>query len=386
MKKNILLYPHGGSGNHGCEAIVRSSAKILDENLILFSSAIDQDIKYDLNKFCDLKTEQQPIKRNINYVLALIKHYILKDTKAFDRLTFRNIFEQAKKSNLALSIGGDNYCYGVPHYIMFINQELRKIGVPTVLWGCSIEPTALDNEVLNDLRGYKLIIARESLTKNALIKAGLNNVVQIPDPAFVLPISKVSMPLWWKENNTIGINASPMILDCSKDSALTLSNYEELISYILTNTTSEIALIPHVVWEHNDDRIPLNHLYNKFKHSGRIHLLDEDYNAEQLKWIISQCRALITARTHASIAAYSTGVPTIVLGYSIKARGIALDLFGTEDGYVMPVQGLKNTTELTDAYKHLLQNEAEIKATLSSVIPSYKKDVMDMKNLIKKFL
>ena len=239
---------------------------------------------------------------------------------------------------------------------------------------------------MNDLRGYKLIIARESLTKNALIKAGLNNVVQIPDPAFVLPISKVSMPLWWKENNTIGINASPMILDCSKDSALTLSNYEELISYILTNTTSEIALIPHVVWEHNDDRIPLNHLYNKFKHSGRIHLLDEDYNAEQLKWIISQCRALITARTHASIAAYSTGVPTIVLGYSIKARGIALDLFGTENGYVMPVQGLKNTTELTDAYKHLLQNEAEIKATLSSVIPSYKKDVMGMKNLIKKFL
>ncbi len=52
-------------------------------------------------------------------------------------------------------------------------------------------------------------------------------------------------------------------------------------------------------------------------------------------------------RTHATIAAYSTGVPTLVVGYSVKARGIARDLFGTEDGYVLPVQQLKESDELT---------------------------------------
>ena len=25
----LLLYPHGGSGNHGCEAIVRSTLKMI---------------------------------------------------------------------------------------------------------------------------------------------------------------------------------------------------------------------------------------------------------------------------------------------------------------------------------------------------------------------
>ena len=48
----------------------------------------------------------------------------------------------------------------------------------------------------------------------------------------------------------------------------------------------------------------------------------------------------IGARTHATIAAYSSCVPTLVVGYSIKARGIAKDLFGTDEGYVLPVQAL----------------------------------------------
>ena len=42
--------------------------------------------------------------------------------------------------------------------------------------------------------------------------------------------------------------------------------------------------------------------------------------------LIAQCELLVCCRTHASIAGYSTGVPTLVLGYSVKAEGIAADL------------------------------------------------------------
>ena len=31
----LLLFPHGGGGNHGCEAIVRSTREILDKGLVL---------------------------------------------------------------------------------------------------------------------------------------------------------------------------------------------------------------------------------------------------------------------------------------------------------------------------------------------------------------
>ena len=39
MKTN--LYAHTGSGNHGCEALVRSTAKLLDRMPTLFSTGYD---------------------------------------------------------------------------------------------------------------------------------------------------------------------------------------------------------------------------------------------------------------------------------------------------------------------------------------------------------
>ena len=46
--KNIVLYSHGGSKNHGCEAIVRGTYKILknDSEITLLSNAKDEDLEY----------------------------------------------------------------------------------------------------------------------------------------------------------------------------------------------------------------------------------------------------------------------------------------------------------------------------------------------------
>ena len=41
----IRLYYHGGSANHGCEAIVRSTAKILGVEPTLFSASPDEDLQ-----------------------------------------------------------------------------------------------------------------------------------------------------------------------------------------------------------------------------------------------------------------------------------------------------------------------------------------------------
>lgn len=383
--KRILLYPHGGSGNHGCEAIVRSTVSILQQEVALFSSDVQQDIKYGLSDICEIRPINSAIRRDINYLCASIRYRLFSDSEAFDRLAFQNIFKYAQNAQVALSIGGDNYCYGVPRHIMFINKTLRKIGLPTILWGGSIEPSAINDEFIKDLQGYKLIVARESLTKTALEQCGLSNVVLAPDPAFVLPSVPVDLPEWWNDN-IIGINASPMILNCSKDCALTLANYEELIEHIIKSTSSDIALIPHVVWQHNDDRVPLRLLYEKYAKTGRIHIIENDFNAEQLKFIISKLRTLITARTHASIASYSTSVPTIVMGYSVKAKGIATDLFDNKDLYILPVQDLSSKYELRDMFKTLIEQESNIRSILDSKVPVYKEQVYDMKKYIENLL
>lgn len=368
----ILLYPHGGSGNHGCEAIVRSTGQITESYLVLASNSPNEDLKYGLCDICDeIIPFIKPIKKDWHYLTACLKYKFFRDPMEFDRLAFKHLFTKGHDSDVALSIGGDNYCYGVPRNIMFLNQELRKKNVPTVLWGCSIEPMALTPEVIRDLNGYKLIIARESITHNALLKHGIKQSVLLPDPAFSLKSDAIHLPDKWKMGNTIGINASPMIMDFSQNGNLTLRNYEYLIEHILKTCDSSIALIPHVVWQHNDDRKPLRHLYDKYSHSNRVILFDDEYNAEQLKWIISQCRTFITARTHASIAAYSTCVPTLVLGYSVKAKGIATDIFGSWENYILPVQSIESDHAIVDAFNWIMKHEIEIKKHLASFMPSY---------------
>ena len=105
----------------------------------------------------------------------------------------------------------------------------------------------------------------------------------------------------------------------------------------------------------------------------------------QLKGYILRCRFFIGARTHATIAAYSTGVPTLVLGYSVKSRGIAKDIFGTDKGYVLPIEKLYSAEDLLESYHHLKENEAGIKNHLNSFMPSYiekAKQISDLENFL----
>lgn len=149
----------------------------------------------------------------------------------------------------------------------------------------------------------------------------------------------------------------------------------------MDTTNCAVALIPHVVWESNDDRTILKKLYNEFKDNERV-IMIEDCNCMQLKGYISRCRFFIGARTHATIAAYSTFVPTLVLGYSIKSRGIATDLFGSDENYVISIQDLLNEEDLYQAFLWILKNEEKIKEILKDRIPEVIADVNKLGKVI----
>ena len=227
-------------------------------------------------------------------------------------------------------------------------------------------------EIVEDLKRYSLINARESLTYNELIKAGITkNTKLYPDPAFQLDKVELPLPEGFVEGKTIGINVSPLIAEYEKVKGSTMKNYDTLLQYIIDNTDLQIALVPHVVWDNNNDLTPLTKLFEKFKHTGRVILLG-DNNCMELKGFISRLRMLIAARTHATVAAYSTCVPTLVVGYSIKAKGIANDIFGTYENYVIPVQTLANEDDLINAFKWLYNNEDSIRGHLQDFMPAYK--------------
>ena len=385
--QKVVLYPHGGSGNHGCEALVRSTCKIIKRNNVFLATRNkSEDTKYALDKICTLINEHSHIsKRSFAYIKAAFKDHIFNDKDAFEAITYKSITGCVKKNGVALSIGGDNYCYGVPTYIYIINRLLRKQNTPTILWGCSIEPLSIDDDMVKDLKSYSLIIARESITYEAMVKAGLSNVKLLPDPAFQLERVDLELPDGFIEGNTVGINLSPMVMNCENGDNITLKNYEKLIEHIIATSDMQIALIPHVVWAENDDRVPLKMLYEKYKNTGRVVMI-EDHNCMELKGYIARCRFMIAARTHASIAAYSTCVPTIVVGYSVKAKGIAKDIFGTYENYVLPVQSLSQEEDLTNAFDWIYQREDQIRTHLQSMMPEYRDRALLIGEELKKIM
>ena len=153
-----------------------------------------------------------------------------------------------------------------------------------------------------------------------------------------------------------------------------MKNYYKLIEFILEKTNMNILLVPHVVAYQNDDREVLNILFEKYKKTKRISL-QEDADCCILKNVISQCDFFIGARTHATIAAYSTGIPTLVTGYSNKSIGIATDLFGNWKNYVVDIRKAESENELKNAFKFILKNENQIKIQLLNVMSDYKKKI-----------
>lgn len=368
MKK--VLYMHSGSGNHGCEAIIRTTAKLLGgpEKLWLWSLAKHEDETYGSDSgFQRIVVSEELRRGSMPWLQAQMRRRILGQKDANMRVFLRETF----RDSVGICVGGDNYCYPwSANQAVELNRQIRALGAKTVLWACSVEESAITEEIRKDLEGYDLITAREEISYQLLKKIN-PNTVKVADPAFLLEKKELPLPEDFAPGNTVGINLSPLIMKYGEDSRI-LKNYENLMRHILRNTDMHICLIPHVVWENNDDRQSLNLLYEKFRHTGRVCMV-EDANTCCLKGYIARCRLFVGARTHATIAAYSSFVPTLVTGYSVKARGIARDLFGTEENYVLPVQDLQTDNDLTEAFCWLQRQEDTIRHHLQQVMPDYQK-------------
>ncbi len=372
MKQSFLLYGHGGCGNRGCEAIVRGTHALLreagaDASLTLCSERPDEDRGLAEAGIVDRVLRHGVTPYSWDRVCASLA-YRLRGQEAYAERTQGRMLRAARRADVCLSIGGDTYCYNPPEALYAINRRLVTTGKRFALWGCSVDPERLEGAVLADLRRYGALFARESITHQAMLDAGLAPT-RAADPAFALPMEQLPLPPGFAPGNTVGFNISPLALKHAKADVDALEASAALIRHILRATDCAVALVPHVRWSHDDDLQTLGALKERFSGEPRVLLLDPALTAPQLKGYIAQMRCLIAARTHATIAAYATGVPTLVLGYSVKARGIARDLYGEETGHVLPVQELASAAELTSAFDALLKREEAEREALREALP-----------------
>ncbi|MBE5799516.1 MAG: polysaccharide pyruvyl transferase family protein [Clostridiales bacterium] len=371
--KKIMLYNHGGCENRGCEAIVRSTAALFGEKAALsltsLTPKVDREAGLDgVKRIISSEIAPYSIRRIINSIgfrLGIPREQEIARKHG-------TVIDLGKASDVCLSIGGDTYCYKHQEHLQVINGRLRRAKKPLVLWGCSVEPDIMEGETLEDLRAYDLIVARESITEAAMKEKGLP-VIRWCDPAFTMASEELALPDGWLEGRTIGLNVSPLVLRKAKDADAALEAFVSLVRHILNTSDCAVALIPHVFWEHDNDLDALGSIKARFADEPRVLMLPDarKLTAVQIKGYIKRLSALVTARTHASIAAYSTGVPTLVIGYSVKAKGIARDLFGDEAGHLIPVQELAGETQLIAAYDALMARAKTEHDFLKARIPAY---------------
>jgi len=370
----VMMFAHEGSLNRGCEAIVRSSTDIIKEKVsgakvYLASGRPETDqIITKLDGILD-GSKSAMKKYSYDWWISSFKVKLFKDESYSLGKIHHNIIKHIDDMDVYLSIGGDNYCYGEQPGWYEIDRRVKSKGKKLVLWGCSIGEEDISERKLEDLKLFDLILARETLTYQMLRSKGLTNVKLCADPAFTMEKEELDLPEGWQEGNTVGLNFSPLVWKRNKNSQTAVS---DLINHILATTTMTIALTPHVIDEGNNDYEILYKYYEEFKKTGRVVILPDHLNAMQYKGYIARMRFFIGARTHATIAAYSNYIPTMVLGYSVKSKGIAIDLFG-EEKLVLGIDEISNSNKLKNSFDEMIEEEEEIKQKLQQTIPAIKK-------------
>ena len=334
-----------------------------------------------------------PHKTTPQRVASLLRQKLRGDYDWGSSLTNQRIFSLADKDTVLLNIGGDIYCSkGAPYLSYSLTKLAVQQQIPVVFWGCSVSERALtDRAMQQDLNRYSLILPRECLTDACLRQVVQNpkRIVHCCDPAFQLPMKPVPLPGSFLPGNTVGINLSPLVMRAVQKDDPMIRGVWHLICRILKQTDMNVCLIPHVyrISPKQQDYAVLSLLSDCFRGEARISLIDRELSCTELKYVISNCRFFLGARTHATIAAYSTAVPTLALSYSVKSLGIARDLFGTADGFAVAWTDLKEEQSLSELFfQSIVSREDEIRARYAKILPDYQHTILEAASRLPEYL
>lgn len=407
----FILAGNGPYENRGCEAIVRGTVKILREQFKdpRFISISHFQSEEQFREQCLKETDRgivhlasqrlskMEVVRNFwkpEIWKGAFQYYRNQD--AFNAWIYADMLPYLEEAAAVLSVGGDNYTldYGVPTLFTGLDDLILHHGKPIVIWGASVGPfSALpdyERYMSAHLQGVTGIFARESATLKYLEEIGVtSNVYSVADPAFLLePVKPVGieeeMPI---EDGAIGLNMSPLMAEY-----ITEGNFDEwmkiamkIISDVAETTEMPVYLIPHVTSPHSDDYVFMKKAVSRIHGiNHNITLIPPKYNAAETKWIISQMAIFAGARTHSTIAALSSYIPTLSFSYSIKAQGINQDIFGHTD-YCMESKNLESD-KVVNQITSMLDQETSIRKELHERIPKVQKSALNAGSIFKQLI
>ncbi|WP_085317132.1 polysaccharide pyruvyl transferase family protein [Derxia lacustris] len=394
----LYLAGQNNFGNRGCEALVRSTTWMLRERMGTDASVICPSFRPDLDgaqwpdaKAAGVQFTQAPVLPDglVWWWRAGKLLPFLRSSKPplFD--TDANSRARIAESDAVIMTGGDviSLDYGLVslyEWSGFIENAAR-MGKKTVLWAASVGPfkiPAVEKIMVDHLNAYDAITVRETETLAYLRGIGVNKAKLVADPAFNLQPQAVEFEqhLPPGDQPIVGLNVSPLIrkFRATPEAVESLdADVTAFIKHLVNEGKYRVLLVPHVdpldgVAENSDSHYMLTLMSRLGAASEKVGILPPTYNAAQLKHVISKLKFFIGARTHATIAAMSMGVPVISIAYSVKAKGLNKDLFG-DTRYVLETPKVSKDS-LCDALALLEQDESIIKSCLADRIPVWRKN------------
>lgn len=393
---NIYFAGHNNFGNRGCEALIRSiTALVRNEfgcaRFIVPATHIDLDSRqWPEHATAGVRfVPAAPFPKLLR--LWAWSRRLVPAVEHLGRPSHALPEGQARSmaaADVVVMTGGDTISldYDLPSlydHAGYIDNA-RRLGRKTAFWAASVGPFTKKPHVealmRRHLADYDQITVRESVSYQYLRGLGIERVLQVTDPAFTLtpePFDCAHL-LPRGPNGVLGLNVSPLIRkfrhsDASRE-ALD-AEIAKFVSIAQDGLGFGVLLLPHVGpldgGARNSDHAYMSGLIERFGLARETLVLAPPHlNACQLKHLVGQTRFFIGARTHATIAAISSGVPTLSIAYSVKARGINNDLFGD-----LPVvlETPKTSAETLQAgLRRLIELEAEIKAMLAQKLPLWR--------------
>lgn len=314
---------------------------------------------------------------------------------------FGKEFDAYAKSDLIVDLSGDGYSDEITPLGSIVHslQLLPGIFLGKKIFICaqSIGPFSilftrmLSKAVLNKV---SLLTVREQLSKKYLKSIGVKqDIIVTSDCAFGMsPHVSKKIDEWhtkfkkWKEKENIIVCVSlskrlsrfifPEVKDRKQKYGLYVETFANILDYLLNRYNCMVVFVPHVLGPPPvDDRYTHRDIVNHIKQVEKVVLIEETFKADEMKAIISKADFLISARMHALIAAYSTGVPGVAIGYSHKYKGIVGEMLNLDSVFV-DVRFLKREElykQIIEKINFLVDNKDRLIEHLNKIVPNVKK-------------
>ncbi len=383
------------NGNKGCVALCYSMMYLID--LIMSEKHIDYKLYLTESKEQSGHHELRIVDRTIKYE-SIENTLPLRWKNAYKLLTdfkksFR-LYKLLKDADCIMDIGqGDSFAdiYGAKRFAKIdkVHWTARLFGKSYIFLPQTIGPfqdATIRKKAVKSINKATLVMTRDrqSLDYVNELTNGKANVKEYIDVAFFLPYSKIEFN---KDEIHVGLNVSGLLWNggYTHNNQFGLkADYQHMIrsiiSFFLSNKGVRLHLISHVasgIQNVESDYAVLYDLWREY-HSEQLTLAPFFHSPIEVKDYISGLDFFMGARMHATIAAFSAGVPVLPMAYSRKFNGLFVDTLAYN--HIIDLKVDEESTILTKVEKCFSLRDSlkqEIANRLVSIVSEQKEKLLN---------